>query len=95
MDTADKLVLKLLQYAGNHAGGLLQQANISRRFSSDGVSVGRYQKSDSGNSTALFGPFFKEDSLFVPELVSFHPIFSKKHKQIYQEPVVGSAVTRV
>lgn len=51
VDITDKLVLKLLQYAGNHAGELLQRSKISHRFGSDDVSVGRYQRSEPGNST--------------------------------------------
>lgn len=76
VDIADKLVLKLLQYAGNYAGELLQQAKISHRFGSDDVSVGRYQRS--GNSAALFASFLKTGSLFLHVFVSFPPIFPQK-----------------
>lgn len=78
MDIADKLVLKLLQYAGNYAGELLQQAKISHRFGSDDVSVGRYQRS--GNSAALFASFLKTGSLFLHVFVSFRPYSPKKHR---------------
>lgn len=74
VDTADKLVLKLLQYAGNYSGELLQQAKISQSFGSDNISVGRYQRSEPGNSVAPCVSSLEETTLALKKknLHSFH-----------------------
>lgn len=79
VDIADKLVLKLLQYAGNHVG-LAQMMSLWEGIRDRNLATQLHCLVHFSKKT---GSLFLNSSLFIP-------YSHKKHKQIHKEPVVES-----